>query len=113
MVRVGHNREREGSQATASSGYRLVTEALIVADGTLIGAYSDLYDACLYACLLTAHHLSLSHSEGGFSCGEPLRKKLLRIPKQYTTIGDVVLQCKSRIQVSPLRFSSEMVPGYI
>lgn len=30
------------------------------------------------------------HSEGGFSCGKLLRKKQLRIPKQYTTMGDII-----------------------
>lgn len=30
------------------------------------------------------------YSEGGFSCGKRLRKKQLRIPKQYTTMGDIV-----------------------
>lgn len=29
-------------------------------------------------------------SEGGFSCGRLLRKKQLRIPKQSTTIGDII-----------------------
>lgn len=29
-------------------------------------------------------------SEGGFSCGKLLRKKQLRIPKQYTTMGDII-----------------------
>ncbi len=30
------------------------------------------------------------YSEGGFSCGKLLRKKQLRIPKQYTTMGDII-----------------------
>lgn len=29
-------------------------------------------------------------SEGGFSCGRQLRKKQLRIPKQHTTMGDII-----------------------
>lgn len=30
------------------------------------------------------------YSEGGFSCGKLLRKKQLRIPKQYTTMVDII-----------------------
>lgn len=30
------------------------------------------------------------YSEGGFSCGSLLRKKQLRIPKQSTTMGDII-----------------------
>lgn len=41
-------------------------------------------------CLRTAHQLFFPHSEGGFSCGKLLRKKQLRIPKQHTTMGDII-----------------------